>query len=116
MENLNAEQVKRALAWCIQSESCEYCEYKSAEDIDVCGIRSDALALIKSQEQRIEELAEENEKIGIENFDLICELSRIKEDTVRKMLDKIEEHASNSYPRKVRLDVIDQIAKEVLGE
>ena len=37
-------------------------------------------------------------------------------DTVRKMQELIEEHATNGYPRKVRLDVIDQIAKEMLEE
>ena len=37
-------------------------------------------------------------------------------DTVRKMQDRIAEHATNGYPRKVRLDVIDQIAKEMLED
>ena len=39
-----------------------------------------------------------------------------KADTVRKMKERITEHATNGYPRKVRLDVIDQIAKEMLEE
>lgn len=45
-------------------------------------------------------------------FDEFCEA--IKADTVRGMIDRITEHATNGYPRKVRLDVIDQIAKEML--
>lgn len=41
-----------------------------------------ALALIR-------ELTEENEKIGIENFDLVCELSRIREAAVREIFEPI---------------------------
>lgn len=35
-------------------------------------------------------------------------------DTVRKMQERITVHATNGYPRKVRLDVIDQISKEMV--
>ena len=38
----------------------------------------------------------------------------VKADTVRKMQELIAEHATNGYPRKVRLDVVDQIANEIL--
>ena len=176
MENLNAETVKRALEWCIQSESCEYCEYKSAEDIDVCGIKSDALALINELTQANEQLSEsydhlektkdellserarlteeneslgaekehlelvvegklkrtsalekqvlslteENKKIGIENFDLICELSRIKADTVKKVADLLWEGESEKLNISVggkyydKQEFIVQIAKEIL--
>lgn len=40
----------------------------------------------------------------------------IRADTVRKMQECIAKHATNGYPRKVRLDVIDQIAKEMLED
>jgi hypothetical protein len=33
---------------------------------------------------------------------------------VKKMLDRITEHATNGFPRKVRLDVVEQTAKEML--
>ena len=42
------------------------------------------------------------------------DIKAIEADTVRKMFERITEHATNGYPRKVRLDVIDQIAKEML--
>lgn len=45
---------------------------------------------IHSLDANIKGLTVENEKIGIENFDLICELSRIKEDTVRKMQERLK--------------------------
>ena len=41
-------------------------------------------------------------------------INRVRADTVRKMQERIAEHATNGYPRKVRLDVIDQIAKEMV--
>jgi hypothetical protein len=43
-------------------------------------------------------------------------LKKERADTVRKMQERIAEHATNGYPRKVRLDVIDQIAKEMLED
>ncbi len=103
---LDKEKIIKALEWCIQSESCEYCEYKS--DIDVCSIKDDALSLIIN-------LAEENEKIGIENFDLICELSRIRKETVRKMQSEIKERCIKGgiFPAFVA-STIDEIAKEML--
>ena len=90
-----------------------------------------------NREQIIKELTEKNERLRAENekwqilalkqedtaqmiaqerqsyFD---ELQTIKADTVRKMQELIAEHATNGYPRKVRLDVVDQIAKEMLED
>ncbi len=56
MSELNREQIINALEWCIQSESCEYCEYHDESNGDVCSIRSDARALVN-------ELTEENENL-----------------------------------------------------
>lgn len=75
---LNRDQIIKALEWCIQSESCEYCEYKSADDIDVCGIRGDALALIK-------ELTEENQRLR----DQLCELNAKIYDLQRELEGKL---------------------------
>ena len=69
-------------------------------------------------ESEIKRLSEENKKIGIENFDLVCELSRIKEDTVRKMQERLKKHLEKpEFPWDsftVAEEVIDQIAKEML--
>ena len=77
----------------------------------------------KGYEQKIKELTEEKEKLGIENFDLICELSRIKEETVRKMQERLKERyklpqsneVSSVSPFQLHED-IDQTAKELLEE
>ena len=147
---MEREQIIKALEWCIQSESCEYCGYR--DNVDVCSIRSDALAVIKKQEdqifklesclkecengyegtlhlercklhdeeEKVRELSVENEKIGIENFNLICELSRIKEDTVKKMQEQIKTELINTYGSLPHtyyfFKVVDKIAKEVKGE
>ena len=51
------EDVIRALEWCIQSESCEYCEYRAGTDMDdACPIKADALNLINRQKAEIERL------------------------------------------------------------
>lgn len=54
MENINAEQVKKALSDCLIGD-CEPCAYRKIFDCrdSMC---FDALALINSQEQRIKEL------------------------------------------------------------
>lgn len=41
---------------------------------------------------KCEKLTEENEKLGIDNFDLICELSRIKENTLRDLQLELSMH------------------------
>ena len=63
MENLNAEQVKRALECCkgdaIPCADCIYADFGQCQTY----MATDALSLIKSQEQRIKELTEENERL-----------------------------------------------------
>ena len=61
MENLNAEQIKGDLECCAYGDCKDCTEYSN----DSCGTKvlGGALELIKSQEQRIKELAEENEKL-----------------------------------------------------
>ena len=72
-------------------------------------------------------LGEENEKLRAENAEqdraiirILKQMGEIRRETefdiVRKMQECIAEHATNGYPRKIRLDVIDQIAKEMLAE
>lgn len=73
MENLNAEQVKKALECCSSSDGVSACESGCpywGGDYDTCPcieepnfIIKNALALINSQEQRIGELAKENERL-----------------------------------------------------
>ena len=72
----------------------------------------------------IERLTEENEKIGNENFVLICELSRLKENTVREMRSRLYEeflkvaHIQLANEPNMRSQevfaILDQIAKEML--
>ena len=107
---LNAEQIKKALECCATDDDCagEQCPFYVDCQFCITRISKDALALIK-------ELTDENEKIGIENFNLICELSHIKEDTVRKMQERLiaefrKDDRMNFYLRKT----LDQIAKEML--
>lgn len=131
--------------------TCPY--YKVGEHTQVCTrkMAKDALTLINSQEQRIgaqditiselrksleksahdakryerkvTELTEDNKKIGIENFDLVCELSRIKADTVREMQERLIEELykvahcrhGDEYNMKSPevFGIIDQIVKEM---
>lgn len=116
MENHNAEQVKKALEHCKSPKltKCDGCPRENEDGHCMYRLNEDAHALIK-------ELSEENEKIGIENFDLVCELSRIKEDTVRKMQERLTDFFANDAELEyIEVDAnyinerIDQIAKEVL--
>ena len=110
---LNREQIIMVLECFIQTgEGCYF--YKPGglrEEFTPADIATAALALIR-------ELTEENEKIGIENFNLICELSRIKADTVRKMQDRLKNafNFGHTILEKSICDIIDQIAKELLED
>ena len=134
MENLNAETVKKALECCLANDICDSkcgeCQYKSTgADCMDCMLR-DALALINSQEQRIKELTEENERLKLDVEVCGAELSRYTEnivqmakqdraDTVRKMQERlkaetitIQDH-TGKLGLVVLVGTIDQIAKEM---
>ena len=92
------------------NECTKDCEHYSPPHI-YCVLK-DALSLIK-------ELTEECKKIGIENFDLICELSRIKEDTVQKMKDRLinyESYDNGGGNYVVSVDDIRTVAEEILSQ
>ena len=63
--------------------------YEGTLYLDRCKLH-DAEEKVKELTEENERLRAENKKIGIENFDLICELSRIKEDTVREFADRLK--------------------------
>lgn len=109
MENLNAEQIKKALEHCIKDSTCEQCPQSPF----TCHIQEDALALINSQEQRIEELTEENERLMRDKTALECVVStarnQAKYDTVRKMRAMLK----NAFPSIA--EAIDYFANELLN-
>ena len=131
MENLNADKVKRVVECCANNDECigEACPYYTTG----CekNMPKDALALITSQEQRIKELTEENERLRADvakEFTCVfgtphkvseCpigdEIAKAKADTVRKMQAEIEARCIKGgiYPAFVA-STIDQIAKEML--
>lgn len=85
MENLNAEQVKKAYEHCITKVNCKgcpcWCEDKK------CTRREDTLALITSQEQRIKELTAEIEVLKADRdnykewyFKAVGEVKQLTED------------------------------------
>jgi DNA repair ATPase RecN len=127
MENLNAEQIKKALERCANEWHCGLCGFTEKE----CAlIKNSALALITSQEQRIKELAEENERLHASCTELTqcctkletlykieCKrVDTVKADTVRKMQERLMEKLY-SVPTVYNAHfgrMIDQIAKEML--
>ena len=98
MENLNAEEIIKAMECCTSGRPCRECAYKD-KSTDTFGCRKkcliDALALIKSQEQRIKELAEENERLHATR----TELTRVQEENEAWQMQLIseEEKANKAY-------------------
>lgn len=93
-DKMEKEQIIKGLECCksANSDLCKVCPYKckaeGANDIYITCINllvADTLTLIK-------ELTEENKKLGIDNFDLICELSRIKEKTLKNLQLELSMH------------------------
>lgn len=123
MENLNAEQVKSDLAICVlgDCQACHYNKFIAGCRDELCG---DALALINSQEQRIGELGEDNERLRAEN-ERYAELEEgcyvtgyknIKADTLRELQNRLEKYEFEVYggSKLVRVERIGEIAKEML--
>lgn len=134
MENLNAEQVKKALECCLEDvANCNNCPYERYCDMHENNMLRDALALINSQEQRIGELADEKSKVfekGAENLTrleeayLKLEAENLKlteeNERLRAIPEQICEQARQMCfivgdEEYVTLCELDQIAKEMLG-
>lgn len=127
MENLNAEQVKKALECCTLGD-CTPCPYHQLYVGCRDRMAEDALALINSQEQRIGELAEENERVKTQKYyihtdgriEMIPTVESVRADTVRKMQERLDKRfchdpAFLGVEQRLIMDVIDQIAKEMEG-
>lgn len=106
MSELNREQIIKALTMCWDT-TCTDCEFN-----DNCGglwqVLENAISLIKEFTKEVEDLkaiAEQYQK----------QFEEAKEDTVRKMQERIKEHCIKGgiYPAFVA-STIDQIAKEML--
>ena len=104
MENLNAEQVKKALECCATKQFCAFdtpCPWEYMHGGN--RLYADALALINSQEQRIKELTEENERLRADN-------KMVSKRTVRKFVKMLKSH-------DCRCDsCINEIKKEIENE
>ena len=69
-------------------------------------------------------LTEENERLKAQKYmihpdgkiEMIPTIESVRADTIEKMLDIMEQNATNSYPRRVRLDVMVRKANELLEE
>lgn len=62
-------------------------------------------------------LIEENVKLGDDNFSLICRLSRIKEDTVRLVQERVKKRIKGIYLDESEIGVIiDECGKQILSE
>lgn len=107
---LNREQIIKAMQDCIDRPKCIDCP-----NLTLCSGHGFDYLLVQALDL-IKQLTEENEKIGIENFDLICELSRIKSDTVRKMQERLKEQFRDKFGYRSDYihELIDIIAKEML--
>ena len=97
------EEVIKALEWCIQSDSCEYCEYREKTNKDdVCPVRSDALDLIKRQKEEIERLQEKQvEDEQLLNLRVIESVNAVSE-AHRKYEMALEEHLKSERAEAIK--------------
>ena len=133
---LNREQIVKALECCIvndwNSTKCNECPFYNGGGGCIDELKNSTLALINSQEQKIKELTEENERLRAENAEqdaaIIKALKQMgeirretKTDAVRKVVDLIEEkahavpmmHKPLKFILQITKDDLDQIAKEM---
>ena len=126
-ENLNAEQIKKALE-CCTLEGCHDCRECPQGNVllSLCkkNAMADALSLINSQEQKINELTEENERLRAVPEQLHKEMSeRMVEErkierklAVKRMQERLNKafNFGHTILEKSICDIINQIAKEML--
>ena len=126
---MEREQIIKALE-CCSKDDCDNCPNGFGNCYS--NLAKDALAIIESQEQRIKELTEENERLHAEITHLeghreadIKAFKTLRDDTVRKMQERLKAKM-NDHPKRfvlygifdayylVSKSFIDQIAKEML--
>jgi hypothetical protein len=121
MENLNAEQVKKALECCHTplASDCNDCGYRgqSVENGEYIGcsnrLMADALALITSQEQRIKELTEEYESMAKsvnEASDLIRKLKADKKGLIYEN-EELKNQIQEPFFTEEEIDFIDEYTR-----
>lgn len=95
---LNAEQVKSDLAICAlgDCQACHYNKFIAGCRDEMCG---DALALINSQEQRIQELEARNRQYGYEQRKLVEAHDTYKEyaEKMQLFVEKIKHREEEGY-------------------
>ena len=106
----NAEQVKKALE-CCQKRKCQSCTYDVfGNPLSNCKVKKHALALINSQEQKIEELTAKNERLG-------CVIGILERDVAERdeMLERKVEEVYPEFMRDYKLmrEELTELQKEV---
>jgi 7-keto-8-aminopelargonate synthetase-like enzyme len=106
MENLNAEAVKKALECCTLGD-CYPCPYGNIGTGCRDKMSEDALALITSQEQRIKELTEENERLTKRILIADEDIKRLRNKVTATIIltDKDAERIKTECLEKIELDV-----------
>lgn len=106
---LNAEMIKKALECCVSLGGCQKCSYRERGSVTcMYDLRSDALALINSQEQRIKELTEERKDFEIRALRAENEATKYKD--CYEIEKQAREQLSESY------DYLEKTKDELLSE
>ena len=127
MENLNAEQIIKALEHCINRKDCSDCVIKSKE-IRGSGCIGRPRAFLKNTLLLIKELTDENERLRAalplwakQCVELEERCMQLRADTVREMRERVTTFFTNDDNLKYNEvdaeyinECIDQIAKEML--
>ena len=99
------EKVIKALGWCIQSETCEYCEYRQkTNESDICPIKSDALDLINRQRAEVAYWQDE--------------AANAKKEAVGAFAERLKKYYASLGGKTAAVGVeyhVDQIAREMLA-
>ena len=110
MNEMKPEDVMRALECHKNGFDCYQCPMQPCRCEDV--LIENALALLREKDAEIERLITLNSQLEAKVF----EERNARAEAIDEFAERLAEHATNGYPRKVRLDVIDQIEKEMKGE
>ena len=105
MENLNAEQIKKALQICWDT-TCSDCEFDNNCE-GHWNVLENALSLINSQEQRIKQLTEEIDdlKEDKELYSVFCEDYKKQIEDLKAISEQYQKQFEDCYEEKAKLTV-----------
>lgn len=119
------KDIIKALGVCHITCGCSECAYTECPDGCVEELMKDALDLINRQQAEIENYSHNNEKLVVENLQMIKSIKHLKSNTIKEFWGKLKNYSRKMqssdfsgefWDRAILVTDGDNLVKEMAGE